>query len=556
MYKRIRHIQLMVTRKESKYIYSFSFNKLESSNDISYIFFPISWITKHLFYQLRKPMNTEVASLCAPQTNASHAAAWEIGPKYLFVRLLGYGSYGSVCDAICVETKTRVAIKKFINVFQDSMNCKRVLREIELLYSMNNPYIVKPLDVFIRQGSDIYLVMEIGQIDLYSLGRSIFLVDKQVKVIMYRILLALNYLHSGGIVHRDIKPANILVNADCSIKLCDFGLGRSITGLTSSYFDCDQAFRKDPTLYLSEESVRSEKDLEEYSSDEKEDMNEVEDIDEGDKQSMKTFHYKFEVKFDRLGGNSKAMSITSNKVEEALPKPCTVLEAKRKEQRQILLTQSKVYNSIHERELSGHVATRCYRPPEIILLERVYTTAVDMWAAGCVFAELLEMVKENQPDISKRSPLFPGRSCFPLSPSANPTEKVLGMPVSPRDQLKVILEVFGEPSVTDLSFLNDQRAEDYVKAVATPKGKLALKERLPASDKNALDLLEKLLAFNPYYRVTAKEALRHPYFEGIRDKLQETEMIKPITLLTDTLKAKNPQILANEVLQKTLIRKQ
>ncbi len=499
-------------------------------------------------------MKAEAANFGVPQINLDPSAGWDIAPKYVFRRLLGFGSYGSVCEAIYLPTKARVAIKKFLNIFQDSGGCKRVLREIELLHLINHPYIVKPLDVFIKQGSDLYLVMEMGQADLFSLRRTIYLVEKQIKVIMYRILVALNYLHSGGIVHRDIKPANILINSDCSVKICDFSLGRSIAGLTSSYFDCGLAFRKDPILNLSEPSE---------DQDEENMGDEGEELDEGDKKVPKTVHCSFEVKFDKSATSIKSKALikeaTAKMVIEAKPNNA-ILEAKKKEQRQVLLSQSKAYNT--ERELSGHIATRCYRPPEIILLERVYTTAVDMWAAGCVFAELLEMVKENLPDITKRSALFPGRSCFPLSPSQAPTEKILGMPISPHDQLKVILQTFGTVSSSDLSFLNDQRAEDYVKAVLTGGGaysadvaKPDLKARFPAVPKDAFDLLGKLLAFNPYYRITAKEALRHPYFDEVRDKPQETEMAQQVILLTDTAKEGNMQLLANEVLQKVMYMK-
>ena len=69
-----------------------------------------------------------------------------------------------------------------------------------------------------------------------------------------------------------------------------------------------------------------------------------------------------------------------------------------------------------KRELTGHVVTRWYRAPEVILLEKGYTAAIDVWSAGCIFAELLEMIKENSPTYLDRSPLFPGTCCFPLSP--------------------------------------------------------------------------------------------------------------------------------------------
>lgn len=346
---------------------------------------------------------------------------WKIGPKYKFLKILGSGSYGSVCDAIHVKTGTPVAIKRYTNVFKDSFKCKRVLRELELLFSLDYIYIVRPLDVFMVDKTDIYLVMEVGQIDLAFLRHMIFLVEKQVKVIMYRLLLCLNYLHSGGIIHRDIKPANILINSDCSIKLCDFSLGRSIIGLTSSYFDCNLMIRRHPSLRIPEDS-----------DDEEELMN---SMDEGERHELKTVHCSFKPGLEKV----------SNEGPESPLSLADVVEIRKKDERKVLLATSKAYNPIHNRELTGYIATRWYRPPEVILLEKVYSSAIDMWSAGCVFAELLEMIKENQPVIANRSALFPGNSCFPLSPSENPTEKTLGMPTSPQDQLKIILAAFGQP---------------------------------------------------------------------------------------------------------------
>lgn len=47
-------------------------------------------------------------------------------------------------------------------------------------------------------------------------------------VIFYNCLLAIKFLHSANIIHRDIKPSNILVNENCHVKICDFGLARSL----------------------------------------------------------------------------------------------------------------------------------------------------------------------------------------------------------------------------------------------------------------------------------------------------------------------------------------
>ena len=51
---------------------------------------------------------------------------------------------------------------------------------------------------------------------------------------VYNLLCAVRYIHSANVLHRDLKPANILVNEDCSVKICDFGLARSISGVESA----------------------------------------------------------------------------------------------------------------------------------------------------------------------------------------------------------------------------------------------------------------------------------------------------------------------------------
>lgn len=70
-----------------------------------------------------------------------------------------------------------------------------------------------------------------------------------------------------------------------------------------------------------------------------------------------------------------------------------------------------------QKEMTIHVTTRWYRAPEVILLEKNYNEAIDMWSVGCIFGELLKMMKETCPSVADRFPLFPGKFCYPLSPS-------------------------------------------------------------------------------------------------------------------------------------------
>lgn len=77
--------------------------------------------------------------------------------------------------------------------------------------------------------------MEFAESDLKKILKStINLEILHIQTIVYNLLCAIKYLHESKVIHRDLKPANILVNEDCSVKLCDYGLARSITGVETA----------------------------------------------------------------------------------------------------------------------------------------------------------------------------------------------------------------------------------------------------------------------------------------------------------------------------------
>lgn len=132
----------------------------------------------------------------------------------------------------------------------------------------------------------------------------------------------------------------------------------------------------------------------------------------------------------------------------------TAEETKKKELASRLI-KTKDQRKNMKRELTGHVVTRWYRAPELILLEKEYGPPIDVWSVGCIFAEMLGMMKESAPTYLDRKPLFPGKSCFPLSPDKHAKEEKSGFPFSKNDQLNVIFEVIGSPNEEDKSFVTD-----------------------------------------------------------------------------------------------------
>ena len=165
-------------------------------------------------------------------------ADWEVGRNYECVKLLGQGSYGAVCSAIHKPTGKKVAIKKMTGVFEDEVDCKRILRELHLLRKLAHPFVVELFDLIKPKDLDnfdsVYVVLSLSESDLKKVIKSaIFLENKHIATVVYNLLCGLKYLHSANILHRDLKPANVLINEDCSVQIADFGLSRSLAGVTS-----------------------------------------------------------------------------------------------------------------------------------------------------------------------------------------------------------------------------------------------------------------------------------------------------------------------------------
>jgi mitogen-activated protein kinase 1/3 len=189
-------------------------------------------------------------------------ADWEVGEDYELVKLLGSGSYGQVASAVHKPTGRKVAIKKMDGVFDDEIDCKRILREVTLLRRLKHPYVVELFDIIepknIETFETLYVVLELAESDLKKVIKSaIHLQLKHIQLVVYNLLCAVKYLHVANVLHRDLKPANILVNEDCSVKICDFGLARSIAGIDSASMlvDTSKRFKQEDHEMKSESSM-------------------------------------------------------------------------------------------------------------------------------------------------------------------------------------------------------------------------------------------------------------------------------------------------------------
>eukprot|EP01133_Synstelium_polycarpum_P015130 gene15130-17909_t len=142
---------------------------------------------------------------------------------------------------------------------------------------------------------------------------------------------------------------------------------------------------------------------------------------------------------------------------------------------------------LHE---NGVVVTIWYRSPELLLGSKHYTSAVDIWAIGCIFAELITT-----------KPLFPGKEKDPKIPS-----------LFQDDQVEKIMRVLGKPT-TDM-WPDAKHLPEWKKIANLEPYQNTLAKCLGIDDKSmAFDLMSKMIQYDPSKRITAQEALDHPYFK-------------------------------------------
>jgi mitogen-activated protein kinase 1/3 len=371
---------------------------------------------------------------------------WTLPDHYEVIKNIGKGSYGSVAECYDKKKEITVAAKQLKGLFEDLVDCKRILREMAILTRLDSDSVVRVHDIVIPESIDsfkeLYIVLELCDSDMKKLVRTdVLLSDDHTTTLLYGLLVGLKYIHSAGVFHRDLKPANCLVNQNCEVKICDFGLARAVAG----------------------EGVLADDEEEDVAAE------------------------------SEVGPGGPVIAPTLRK----------------------------------KRAMTAHVVTRWYRAPELILMQKGYTEAIDIWSVGCIYAELLQL-QDDRIRLSDRGPLFPGGSCFPLSPERRQGTRAKSK--GENDQLEMIFRVLGTPTEEEVAKVEREDAKKYLRNSFPARAGEGLRSRFPKADEQAMDLLSNMLRFLPTERFTVNQALDHPLLGSVRDKSREKTAAGPVML--------------------------
>lgn len=420
---------------------------------------------------------------------------FEVDTRYKIKSIVGKGAYGLVCAAedMCAPAReepspkgpsggpppaedseilpvepTMVAVKKVIDPFHDHTDCKRLLREIRLLRSLRHPNVLYLLDIMpprspaVADWKDVYLVTRLFDTNLHRVIYSGHpLSDAHIQYILWQAFRALRYLHQAGVVHRDMKPTNLLLNRDCELALADFGLARHM-GHSSAAFAADS-----PSATADASAAAAA------------------------------------VSATPATAHAHACANETGLVGRSHPGTGGGTDAATSEGRTTAEPQASGRPATHPKGRSGqltkYVVTRWYRAPELLVQNKDYDFKVDMWSTGCILAEVL----------GARA-IFPGKDSL--------------------HQLRLVIDLLGLPSEDALEMIHNSQAVTYIRNLRPKEheavdpadaAKTRFARLFPDASPLLLDLLARLLQFDPRKRPTADEALQHPYLAAYRDAPEE-----------------------------------
>ena len=438
-----------------------------------------------------------------------------------------------MCKALDRRTGRVVALKRVPDALQTVDAARRVLREVVVLNRLDHPNIIKIFSIFhtpatsgarvldpdtfalVPVSVDMYMAFEYATGgDLYGLRGD--MTPDEVRSLMHQLASAVKYLHDVGVWHRDIKSANILCGRNRLggrvVKVCDFGLARGAAGGGNG------RARRNEASWTGDDPGHTAG---------------------GDDDDDEVSFFGRSRKRRNRGSHSRSSSVSF----------------------------ANNGRSFAEREmLTGVVATPCYRAPEVIMSEGKYTGAMDVWALGCIFGELLQRQSAgaHTPHLTI-SPLFrfdddptlppPGsdemytdylarrdalereetrsaerrRGAFSLGENETRTldaemrdARDLVRESRVRARLNLFFDVIGTPSWHDVDAVSSERWRRYLRGVRGRPGNILRRFAMGRAGEQAVDLLLRMLTFDPRRRAKPDEILAHEYFAGLTPRARKS----------------------------------
>ena len=452
-------------------------------------------------------------------TESGQVETWRVGENYRLVSVLGCGSFGAVVKSFDARSSRFVALKRVADALTTVDAAKRVLREVVVLNRLDHPNIIKIFDIFFTPATsgarvmdpatfslvplsiDLYMAFEIAEGgDLYEMRGE--MTAREVRSLMRQLTSAVLYLHKAGVWHRDIKSANTLCGetrvGGRVVKICDFGLARG-------------AKKAAPSRRGGSVNDDGEADLA---------------LDAAREVRRRKRHRG---SFGGFGARTNGSSLASFASSEDFDGQSDA--------------KSSLASFARRDMLTTVVATPCYRAPEVIMSNGKYTGAMDVWALGCIFGELLQRQQQHAltPNLTI-SPLFrfdddpvpkPGTSetytagarrgdagasdddGSPRNADADDDDAERARDGSRREtrtkaRLDLFFNVIGTPSWRDIDAILNLRWRRYLRGVRGRAGSIT--KQFAGCDENSRDLLLRMLAFDPERRATPREILAHEYF--------------------------------------------